>query len=103
MGARGSALVGFMFYILSTQAQEAAPRYKYAPLGNLLRGTNIATLDGILIDGNYLRTSYWNPYPPPPVSETHELVPGTIARYFISSLFFLSFSFRFFVFVFVFV
>jgi len=77
-GAKGAALASFMNYVISTQAQSIAVDFKYVPLGSLVKTTNIATIDQLILDNDYTIISYWNPYPPAPVPVNHELVPGTI-------------------------
>jgi len=78
-GPRGAALAGFMNYVVSSGAQSISPQFKYVPLSTAVIGTNLATLNNLLIAPGYSVTSYWNPYPPPPVYVSPTLLPGTIA------------------------
>jgi len=79
-GARGAALAGFMNFVVSTQAQANTPAFKFVPLSNGVLGTNLATLNSLLLADGYSVTTYWNPYPPPPSAADSTLLPGTIGR-----------------------
>jgi len=77
-GPRGAALGGFMNFVVSSKAQANAPQFKYVPLSTNVVGTNLVTLNNLLIAPGYSVTSYWNPYPPPPAVVSANLMPGTV-------------------------